>query len=81
MPRFLRLICSRMDCGILSVRFGRRLVKHGLILVLLVRNVASLKNSGTSSLINTGGERWSRERAPDGPAITHTNIRGAGYFH
>jgi hypothetical protein len=49
--------------------------------------------SSVKSILQNNLERKRRERAPplvhasmhcravDGPAITHTNIRGAGYFH
>jgi transposase len=40
------------------------------------RSYASVK-----SILNNNLERRRRERATDGPAITHPNIRGAKYFH
>jgi len=40
------------------------------------RSYASVK-----SILKNNLERRRRERATDGPAITHPNIRGAGYFH
>ncbi len=40
------------------------------------RSYASVK-----SILQNNLERRRRERATDGPAITHPNIRGAGYFH
>jgi len=40
------------------------------------RSYASVK-----SILKNNIDRRSRERATDGPAITHPNIRGADYFH
>lgn len=37
--------------------------------------------SSVKSILQNNLERKRREPATDGPAITHTNIRGAGYFH
>ena len=33
------------------------------------------------SILRNGLDRQPRTRAPDEPAITHPNIRGAEYFH
>ncbi|WP_223428438.1 hypothetical protein [Tateyamaria pelophila] len=33
------------------------------------------------SILKNGLDRQRREARTDGPAITHPNIRGAGYFH
>jgi len=40
------------------------------------RSYASVK-----SILKNNLERRRRESTTDGPAITHPNIRGAGYFH
>jgi len=37
--------------------------------------------SSLHSILKNGLDRQRREPAPDGPAITHPNIRGADYFH
>ena len=37
--------------------------------------------SSLHSILKNGLDRQSRTRAPDEPAITHPNIRGAEYFH
>jgi len=37
--------------------------------------------SSLNSILKSGLDRQRRDPAPDGPAITHQNIRGAGYFH
>ena len=37
--------------------------------------------SSVKSILKNGLDRRTRERATDGPAITHPNIRGARYFH
>jgi transposase len=37
--------------------------------------------SSLQSILKNGLDRQRREPAPDGPAITHPNIRGADYFH
>ena len=34
-----------------------------------------------NSILKNGLDRQRRAPATDGPAITHSNIRGAGYFH
>ena len=33
------------------------------------------------SILKNGLDRQRRQPATDGPTITHSNIRGAGYFH
>jgi transposase len=33
------------------------------------------------SILKNGLDRQRRDARTDGPAITHSNIRGAGYFH
>ena len=48
----------------------------GRALEINARSYASVK-----SILQNNLERRRREGATDGPAITHTNIRGAGYFH
>ena len=37
--------------------------------------------SSLHSILKNGLDRTPRTRAPDEPAITHPNIRGADYFH
>lgn len=37
--------------------------------------------SSLNSILKNGLDRQRRDPAPDGPAITHKNIRGADYFH
>ena len=37
--------------------------------------------SSLHSILKNGLDRQRRDPAPDGPAITHPNIRGADYFH
>jgi len=37
--------------------------------------------SSLHSILKNGLDRKPRTRATDEPAITHPNIRGAGYFH
>lgn len=37
--------------------------------------------SSLHSILKNGLDRHRRDPAPDGPAITHPNIRGADYFH
>lgn len=37
--------------------------------------------SSLNSILKNGLDRQRRDPTPDGPAITHQNIRGAGYFH
>ncbi len=37
--------------------------------------------SSLHSILKNGLDRRARTRTTDGPAITHPNIRGAGYFH
>lgn len=48
----------------------------GRALEINARSYASVK-----SILQNNLERRRREGTTDGPAITHTNIRGAGYFH
>ena len=37
--------------------------------------------SSLHSILKNGLDRQRRQPATDGPTITHSNIRGAGYFH
>ena len=62
----------------LSKTFGRERLEAACERALLI-NARSY--SSLHSILKNGLDRKPRTRAPDEPAITHPNIRGADYFH
>jgi hypothetical protein len=43
--------------------------------------IGGLSYKSVSSILRNNLHRRRPEKAADGPAISHPNIRGAGYFH
>lgn len=43
--------------------------------------INALSYSSVQSILRNGLDRQNRQRPPEGPVITHPNIRGAEYFH